>query len=165
MQVEGVTTIRAFQSRTQAETEHLRHLDTSQKPFYLLFCLQRWLNIVLDLLIAAIAVGVITLAVILRGTSSGGQIGLALNVVLLANATLLSLVTSWTNLEISLGAIARLKLLEENVLPEDGAANPPDAYLSKPWPEPGAVVLHGVTAAYKSVPKEEKYFEDTLNCK
>jgi ATP-binding cassette, subfamily C (CFTR/MRP), member 1 len=72
-------------------------------------CLQRWLNIVLDLVVAGIAVGVISIAIAFRGTMTGGQIGVALNMILLANKTLLTLVTSFTNLEISLGAIARLK--------------------------------------------------------
>jgi hypothetical protein len=47
-------------------------LDLSQSPFYLLLCLQRWLNVVLDLLVAGIAVGVISLAIVLRGIMTGG---------------------------------------------------------------------------------------------
>lgn len=73
---DGLTTIRAFGGQPKAEMEHLRRLDESQKPFYLLLCLQCWLKIVLDLLVAGIAVGVIALAVVLRDTTSGGQIGL-----------------------------------------------------------------------------------------
>lgn len=80
-------------------------LDKSQKPAYILLCLQQWLGIVLDLMVAAIATGLITLAVFVRGTTTAGQIGMALNIVLVANTTLLSLVTSWTNMEISLGAM------------------------------------------------------------
>jgi ATP-binding cassette subfamily C (CFTR/MRP) protein 1 len=84
-------------------------LDISQSPFYLLLCLQRWLNIVLDLLVAGIAIGVISVAIAFRDTMTGGQIGVALNIILLVNNTLLRLNESYTNLEISLGAIARLK--------------------------------------------------------
>ncbi|KAH8194053.1 hypothetical protein TruAng_011783 [Truncatella angustata] len=146
--VEGVTTIRAFQAQTKAEVDHLLHLDASQRPFYLLSCLQRWLKIVLDLLVAAIGVGVIALAVALRGSTRGSQIGLALNMILVVNATLLSLVQSWTNLEISLGAISRLKTLEEDVISEDDCMDNEESYTLKPWPEPGAVELHSITAAY-----------------
>jgi hypothetical protein len=80
-------------------------LDKSQKPAYILLCLQLWLNIVLDLVIAAMAVILINLAVFLEGSTTAGQIGMSLNIVLVANSTLLALVTSWTNLEISLGAM------------------------------------------------------------
>lgn len=117
--------------------------------------LQQWLSLVLDLLIAAVASGVTILAVVLRGTTTGGEIGLALNVVILANATLLSLVKSWTNLEVSLGAISRLKTLEESVTPEDQEADTAEAYLSRPWPQPGAIEMQGVTAEYRSVSNQD----------
>jgi hypothetical protein len=67
--------------------------------------LQLWLNIVLDLIIASMATVLITLAVSLKGSTSAAQIGMSLNIVLIANTTLLGLVTSWTNMEISLGAM------------------------------------------------------------
>ncbi|ETS83153.1 hypothetical protein PFICI_05029 [Pestalotiopsis fici W106-1] len=146
--VEGVTTIRAFQAHEKAEVAHLEYLDFSQRPFYILFCLQRWLNIVLDLLVGAIGVGVITVAVTLRGATSAAQVGLALNMILVANTALLALIRSWTDLEISLGAVLRLKTLEEDVSPEDKNADLPDRYTSVPWPMPGAVELTSVNAAY-----------------
>jgi hypothetical protein len=52
-------------------------------------CLQRWLNLVLDLIAAAVAIGIIAIAVRLRGQISGGQVGVALNIMLVANTTLL----------------------------------------------------------------------------
>lgn len=56
-------------------------------------------------MIAAIATGVIALAVFTRGTTTREQIGMALNIVLVANTTLLSLVEACTDLGISLGAM------------------------------------------------------------
>lgn len=144
--VEGLPTIRAFAGQSKAENKHIKNLDESQKPFYLLLCLQCWLRIVLDLLVAGIAVGVIALAVALRDTTSGGQVGVALNIVLVANTTLLRLVESWTNLEISLGAISRIKTLEEEVPPEDQPSEtniPPET-----WPSSGSVEIQALTAAY-----------------
>ncbi|XXG94847.1 hypothetical protein Hte_001106 [Hypoxylon texense] len=144
--IDGLSTIRAFGGLSKARFQHLRCLDESQKPFYMLLCLQCWLRIVLDLLVAGIAVGVISLAVILKDTTSGGQVGLGLNMVLVANAALLRLVESWTNLEISLGAIARIRDLEGEVLPEDKPAEtflPPET-----WPSSGRIELRGITASY-----------------
>jgi hypothetical protein len=80
-------------------------LDRSQQPAYILLSLQIWLNIVLDLVVAAMAVILIALAVFSEGSTTAGQIGMSLNIFLVANSTLLALVTSWTNLEISLGAM------------------------------------------------------------
>ncbi|KAJ3943699.1 uncharacterized protein N0V96_006629 [Colletotrichum fioriniae] len=145
--VEGVTTIRAFGWEKQAEHANVVCLDKSQKPAYILLCLQQWLGIVLDLMVAAIATGLITLAVFVRGTTTAGQIGMALNIVLVANTTLLSLVTSWTNMEISLGAISRLKTLEADTPKEDQPHE--DFVPTEAWPPSGSVAFDKVTVSYK----------------
>ncbi|TEA20925.1 ABC transporter atnG [Colletotrichum sidae] len=145
--VEGVATIRAFDWEKQVEQTNIRSLDQAQKPDYLLYCLQQWLSIVLDLIVAAMATGLIALAVLMKGTTTAGQIGMALNIVLVANTTLLSLVSSWTNLEISLGAISRLKNLETETPREDKVGE--DYVPDEIWPSAGEVELDSVTAAYK----------------
>lgn len=146
--VQGAPTIRAFGWGREFARQNVATLDRSQRPFYLLLCLQRWLNVVLNLLMAAIAVGTIGLAVLYRGSTTGGMVGMALNVVLVANTTLLSLVGAWTDLEISLGAVARLKEAET----ETPRESQPDECVLPPggWPSRGEVVLTGVTAAYTS---------------
>ncbi|KPM40571.1 hypothetical protein AK830_g5983 [Neonectria ditissima] len=144
--VEGITTIRAFAWENKIEQVNIRSLDMSQQPSYILFCLQQWLGLVLDLMVAAIATGLITLAILIRETTTAGQIGLALNIVLVANTTLLGLVTSWTNMEMSLGAISRLKTLEADTPKED---NPSEDYVpEEAWPSSGLVEFDNVTVAY-----------------
>ncbi|KAF4636442.1 hypothetical protein G7Y89_g1648 [Cudoniella acicularis] len=144
--VEGVTTIRAFNWQKNFETSNIQQLEKSQKPFYLLLCLQRWLNLVLDLLIAGIAVGIITVAVVLKGTTTAGQIGIALNLILVANTTLLRLVESWTGLEISLGAIARLKSAVNETPQEDEPSE--NIVPDESWPSAGSIELDNVTVSY-----------------
>lgn len=109
-------------------------------------CLQRWLNIVLDLLDAAVATSVVAIAVAFRGHVSGAQVGIALNIMLVANTTLLKLVESWTTLEISLGAIAPLKTLEK-MTPFEGGKTwnlEPD----ESWPSRGHVQFKSIPASY-----------------
>lgn len=145
--VAGAPTARAFGWGPALASRGAEALDASQKPLYLLLCLQRWLGVVLDLLVAAIAVG--TIAIACRGGTTGGQIGVALNVILVANTTLLRLVQSWTGLEISLGAVARVRQVEEDTPREEGEEEeegrmpPPED-----WPSRGAIQLSSVTAAY-----------------
>ncbi|KAF2715971.1 P-loop containing nucleoside triphosphate hydrolase protein [Polychaeton citri CBS 116435] len=144
--VEGVATIRSFGWEKQAEQANIYCLDKSQQPAYVLFCLQQWLGVVLDLTVAALAAGLIALALWFKGTTTAGQIGMALNIVLVANTTLLGLVTSWTNIEISLGAISRLKSLEADTPTED---KPFEDYLpDESWPSSGHVEISDVTVAY-----------------
>lgn len=94
------------------------------------------------------------MAVVIRGQTTGGQVGVALNAVLLANTTLLKLVEYWTDLEISLGAIARLKALEATTPSEDedeGGLGPP-----RNWPSEGRIEFKSVTAAYRSADSTKK---------
>lgn len=109
--------------------------------------LQRWLNVVLDLMAAGIATSIIALAVMLRGSVTGGEVGVGLNVMLVTNTTLLSLVAAWTTLEVSLGAVARVKLLEKTTPQEEEG----DELFDAPgnWPEKGGIVMRDVDAAYR----------------
>ncbi|RFU26545.1 hypothetical protein B7463_g9807, partial [Scytalidium lignicola] len=144
--VEGLETIRSFGWRQETVLRNTQSLESSQRPEFLLLALQRWLNLVLDLLAAAIAIIVISIAVIWRGTASGGQIGVALNILLITNTTLLRLVQSWTNLEVSMGAISRLRMLEQNTPSENKSSEnfePPSN-----WPSSGSIKLTNVAASY-----------------
>jgi len=145
--VSGCSTIRAFGWQRHAIDKNFELLDNSQKASYLMFCIQRWLNLVLDLLTAAIAVVVVALAVGLRGTSSAGSIGVALINVLGFNQNINVLITAWTTMETSLGAIARIKNFETSTASEDRqeqlATQPPAS-----WPDAGEVTVSGASLAY-----------------
>ncbi len=119
-QVEGLETIRSFGWRREVIQDSVWCVENAQRSEFLLLSLQRWLNIVLDLLVAAAATSAVAIAVAFQGRISGGQVGIALNVMLAANTILLRLVENWTQLEISLGAVARLKTLEKMTPSEGG---------------------------------------------
>ena len=145
-------------------------VDQAQRPKFLLLCLQRWLGVVLDLLGAGVATAVVGLAVSLRGRGevTGAQVGTALNLMLVANSTLLKLVESWTSLETSLGAVARLKTLQEVTPSETGKAGGLEP--SENWPTRGCLDLRGITASYRCVatilpPKVQRaLIESSLTC-
>ncbi len=146
-QVEGLETIRAFGWFGEATDQNAARLEDSQRPEFLLMCLQRWLNLFLDMIAATVATGIIAAAVALRGQLNGGQVGVALNIMLVANTTLLRLIESWTNLEVSLGAIARLQALDTTTpseLDKNAIFNPPWG-----WPVHGRVEFRKVTAMYQ----------------
>ncbi|KKY17726.1 putative abc transporter [Phaeomoniella chlamydospora] len=146
--LEGASTIRAFGWEQSFIADNKKKVNISQVPFYLLMCIQRWLNLVLDLLISVLAVMVVGLAVGLKGTTSGGQVGIALNVILTANTFLLNVVESWTTLETSLGAIARLKNFQKEVLPE---GTPDETHEpSSLWPSTGSIEFRDLSAGYST---------------
>lgn len=149
----GVETIRSFKWTPFVTEENITALDLSQRPFYLLFCLQRWLGIVLNLLGGGIAVVVIALGVLFKGTTTGAQIGVALNVLLVTKDTLLRLVDVWTGLEIALGAVSRLRGVEEGTPAEEleeevemGDGGEADDEI---WPTEGKLELKDISASYR----------------
>ncbi|KAK5123894.1 hypothetical protein LTR85_002090 [Meristemomyces frigidus] len=144
----GVTTIRAFGWERQSHQKCLDLLDNSQRPYYLMLCIQRWLNLVVDLTTAAIATIVVAMAMTLQGaaSSTAGSVGVSLLNILSFNDNLAYLIVAWTTLETSLGAVARCKNFEASTVSEDKPGEnrepPPD------WPQGGALEFRDVTAAY-----------------
>ncbi|KAF5547770.1 Canalicular multispecific organic anion transporter 2 [Fusarium mexicanum] len=140
----GLATIRSFGWTNGVLDESFRMLNTSQKPFYLMFCIQRWLELVLDLFVTGMAILLVTIALRIPGTTSEGAIGLAMVNLLGLNMTLTTVIDQWTTLETSLGAIARLKSFIQNTPNENkqGETEVPDNWTG------GRIVLDGVNAAY-----------------
>lgn len=112
--VEGFATVRAFQWQNQFTDRNTQLLDISQMPFYAMYCIQQWLQVVLDLLVAAMAIVLTSLAVFVASKNSSGTVVVGLVNQLPFDATVSLLVTNWTQLETSLGAISRTKQFVTN---------------------------------------------------
>ncbi|KAG9690493.1 putative multidrug resistance protein, partial [Aureobasidium melanogenum] len=143
---EGLTTIRAFGWQDEAMSKNNETLDNSQKSYYMLLCAQRWLGLVLDLIVAALAVMVVSLAVELRSTTEAGLLGVALNNILSFSQALSSVIPAWANLETSLGSIARVKSFVSTTPSEintnETATPPPN------WPTCGSIQLCNISVKY-----------------
>ncbi|KAI2469971.1 P-loop containing nucleoside triphosphate hydrolase protein [Annulohypoxylon bovei var. microspora] len=124
---------------------NLAYLDSSQRPAYLLYCMQRWLTLVLDLLIAGLATLLVGLALALRSRINPGLLGVALSSVVGFGQTLTALLMAWTQLETSLGAITRIRDFERLTPQEyDGDTSPPN----EKWPSQGAIRFLGISVTY-----------------
>ncbi|KAH6876442.1 P-loop containing nucleoside triphosphate hydrolase protein [Thelonectria olida] len=145
--VTGLATLRAFGWRGALEKKHHELLDRSQRPFYLLYAVQRWLTFVLDMFVAGIAVLVIALVTQLRGILPAGLIGVALVNVIQFSQNLKLLMTFWTNLETHIGAISRIKSFTSHTTSEH---EPQETEQPPPvWPSKGAIVFDNVSAGYR----------------
>ncbi|KAI0531750.1 P-loop containing nucleoside triphosphate hydrolase protein [Xylaria digitata] len=143
----GLVTIRAFGWTGGYTNRTNKLLDQSQKPFYLLLCIQRWLVLVLDLVVAGLAVLLVGLAVALRSKINPGFLGIALVQLTSLSHALTALVQFWTLLETSLGAIARIKDFSETTPSEataEESTEPPSN-----WPNQGALTFDSVSASYE----------------
>lgn len=141
----GLCTIRAFGWVDQSVELNKQLLDASQNPNYLLYMIQRWLTFVLDIIVAVVAVIIVTLAVKLGGSSAFA--GVALTQVMFLNLSLREIILTWTDVETSISSVSRVKDFSENTSSEhlrEEVNEPP-----KDWPLDGRVEMHSVVASYE----------------
>lgn len=145
----GRATVRAFCWQDDCQQEFLSALDASQRPVYLLASVQQWLALVLGLITAAVAVVLVAIMVTLRdqGTTTAGLAGVALLNMMSLSSTLMHAVVTWTRLETSIGAVARIKDFAEQtpaeVMPSEAIELPGQ------WPAGGNVEFKDVSVSYK----------------
>ncbi|KAI1326562.1 putative ABC multidrug transporter [Xylariaceae sp. FL0255] len=154
----GIITMRSSSFVDENRSKNFHLLDTSQRPAYLLASILfgpirdladnsifiRWLNCVLNFVVAGLAILLTTLATQLR--SSAGITGASLVTLLGIGSNLSGIIQSYTLLETSIGAISRLRSFSETVMPEDQDCE--DIHPPEDWPQRGEVLLKGVSASY-----------------
>jgi ATP-binding cassette subfamily C (CFTR/MRP) protein 1 len=144
---EGLETIRCYGWQEYCNRNLLRRLNISQRPYYTLYMIQRWLNLVLDLVVCAIAVPLVAFALCIPDSSSTGSLGVALTSVLAFNTSLKFLIMMWTQAETSLGAVARTRSYEKDTPSED---QDDDLDPGTNWPT-GRVEFRNVSHSYECV--------------
>lgn len=142
----GLRHIRAF-GRTAANFEHgMERLNLSQKPYYTMTCIQRWLSFLLDMFSCAIGTTVSSFAIKFNHTTSAAAIGLAFLNLVWFGLALGYFINAWVGLETSVGALSRLREflthtpVEPQVPPKDLPPN---------WPDRGTVEFKNVSARYR----------------
>ncbi|OAA68884.1 hypothetical protein ISF_03259 [Cordyceps fumosorosea ARSEF 2679] len=101
---------------------------------------------VLDLMTAGLALLIVSFAVYLRDKVSVGLTGVALVQLISMSQALNMLIYFWTSVEISIGAVARIK----NFTEEAGGENKPDETTQPPdtRPSAGKIEVRNLTASY-----------------
>ncbi|KAJ6781974.1 hypothetical protein PWT90_01260 [Aphanocladium album] len=122
---DGMLYIRAFGWRIKNIEIGYRLLDDSQRPFYLMLCIQQWLGLVLGLLTAIIALILVTVVVWAPKSTSGSAVGLSFLSVLNFQRILIMLLEAWTGSETSVAALARLEQYKKNT-PQEGLPQEPE---------------------------------------
>lgn len=145
--LDGLATIRAFGWQNYVEEKAKTLLDRSQRPFYLLFAVQRWLTFVLDLVVAGVATILIILVVVLRGKLSSGYVGVALLNVVLFSQSIKLLISFWTQLETHIGSVARIKNFTTDAVAEDDENE--DHIPPANWPSAGKIEFNSIEACHK----------------
>ncbi len=115
--------------------------------------LQRWLEIVLNMTVAALAVVFVSLATQLR-TTNVGFTGVGLVSLMSFGQMLGAIVRCYTHLETATGALSRLqKFAESKLVTSSNMTSESRAEVTPPkfWPEKGEVELNSASAVYRYV--------------
>jgi ATP-binding cassette, subfamily C (CFTR/MRP), member 1 len=144
--IEGLVTIRAFGWEGKAIERNQTLIDRAQRPYYLLLMIQQWLTLVLDLIVTALAVLIAGLAVRLRGEVNVGLTGVSLVQLITLAETMKLLIQFWTQLETSIGAVARIKNFSEETPDENLPGE--TQLLPQQWPGAGEVRMERISASY-----------------
>ncbi|KXX77725.1 Canalicular multispecific organic anion transporter 1 [Madurella mycetomatis] len=142
--IKGIATFRAFGWVQEGIAQNNRLLDTSQRPAYLLAMIQRWLGFTLQMIVALLALAVVTLSTQLR--SNTAFTGASLVTLMSFGENLSYIIRFYTMLETSIGAVSRLKAFTEKVKPESKDGE--DVVPPREWPMKGAIQINGVSASY-----------------
>ncbi|KAM7201434.1 P-loop containing nucleoside triphosphate hydrolase protein [Naviculisporaceae sp. PSN 640] len=141
--INGMATIRAFGWTPSQIQYNNRLLNTSQRAAYLLDMLQQWLFMALKMLCSVVGIAVIALATQLRANAA--LTGASLVTLTLFSLVLTGFVRSFTNLEIRMGSVNRLKAFcEDNSSPDESTDDTADPS----WPRSGGIEFTGVSASY-----------------
>ncbi|CEL03679.1 hypothetical protein ASPCAL04825 [Aspergillus calidoustus] len=146
--LQGLSTVRAFAWGPRFIERYLDLLDASQRPFYLLFCIQRWLALVLDLMTVVLVTVMMVLVVKLRDQLSPQLVALAFVQIMSFGQSLARVIQDWTKLETSLGAVARVKTFCTGTVSENRPTE--TGTVPENWPTHGHVVIEDLVAAYDS---------------
>ncbi|EFX06313.1 ABC multidrug transporter [Grosmannia clavigera kw1407] len=143
----GTITIRAFGWQRAYAARVAALVDRSQRPAYIQSCIQHWLDFVLTLTMAVLVVVLVATVVSWqdRLDISAGGVGVSLVVLLGLSTTLTRLIRTWTRLEPSVGAVARVRRFVTET-EETAGEEVPVSELSQPV---GTVCFDDLVAAYE----------------
>lgn len=153
--VTSVDSIRAYGWEEEYEQKNLEALNASQPPYYLMWTIQRWLTLVLNLFVAGLAILLVALATTIQNGSTE-FLGTALSNIVNFGTTLQLLVVDWTQLETAICAISRIKTYVKGTEPEEEGEIHPQEAVAPPcnWPTKGEIVFQGVRVCYPSHPNK-----------
>ncbi|KAK8035547.1 multidrug resistance-associated protein [Apiospora rasikravindrae] len=151
--IQGLTTIRAFGWSQAYIRKSLTLLDTSQKPIYLLFCIQRWLLLVLSLIVAALQILAVGIAIATKSNTNAGLVGLAIIQIATLTEALSMLIIQWTEVETTLGAVTRIFQFTQEMPRDDHRREAEKGVITDPaFASTGSIVFEDISATYDSNP-------------
>ncbi|KAJ5685180.1 hypothetical protein N7536_007799 [Penicillium majusculum] len=111
-------------------SQRIAKLDVTQKPFYMLYCIRQGLKLALDVLVMLLVVILVAVVTALKDRFSAGEIGVALDLIISISQNLNTAIEAWTEMEISLGAVARVQEFMKET-PAEASAGIEEGWLTR----------------------------------
>ncbi|GAC76372.1 multidrug resistance-associated protein [Moesziomyces antarcticus T-34] len=154
--VEGIAVLRAFRRQhVMLESVMLPAIDRSQRPFYYVYAVRRWLQVYLNFVVLIINLSLVLLCVGLRGSSLVALIGVSLSQTTQISQMINQCIVSWTEAEIAAVAIERVNELiqtpqESDQRSQDGGSVQSEMHRAAQGAEPAAFEFRRFWAWYQS---------------
>lgn len=145
----GLEHIRSFMWKPQMLQRMFRALDRSQKATYYVYTIQRWLELVLDLITGVLAVMLMMLATHAKHTSPSA-LGFSLVALVSFGQGMGHLTQSWNALEASVASISRLRSFINTTPQEPTIWGGVDLRIAN-LPKYGNIAFRNVSAKYRWV--------------
>lgn len=145
--MKGLPTIRAFVWEDASLKTFIKLVDASQKPAYFLAMIQHCLTFILQLVTAFVATMVVVLTTQIKLLTRAGLVGASLVTLMTFGQTVTILITTYTLLETSLGAVSRLRHFSTSVSSED-TRDAGSTTLPRLWPSQGEIKIENISASY-----------------
>ncbi|KAJ1347867.1 Multidrug resistance-associated protein 5 [Parelaphostrongylus tenuis] len=159
--VEGLTCIHSY-GQTARFMETLKHcLDANSGAVFMFQSAMRWLAVWLDLLVVMITSIVAFFIVILTGTLSPADAGMALAFAVQMSGIFQFAVRTQAELEAKMTSVERVAYYSENIHAEGDWETTKGVDVPKEWPQNGQINFHGINARGKLF--EEYSLEITEN--
>lgn len=147
--IEGLACIHSYDQTTRF-METLKHcLDANSGAVFMFQSAMRWLAVWLDLLVVMITSIVATFIVILTGTLSPADAGMALAFAVQMSGIFQFAVRTQTELEAKMTSVERVAYYSENIHPEGEWETTKGVDVPKEWPQNGQINFHGVKLRYR----------------
>ena len=144
--ISGAVTIRQLGWQDHFTSKNHRVVDCSQSPYYMMLCIQKWLALVLNLVVAGLAILLVSTIVALRDQVNPGLLGVSLISIVGLGQTLSYFLTFWTTLETSLGAVSRIESFIERLSKYNVRRS--NSKLPSTWPPHGNLEISNLSAGY-----------------
>lgn len=143
---DGLEHIRAFGWESMFYAKGLVSLDRSQKPYYYMYCIQRWLTLVVGLCVLVISATLVAFALTFSA-STQSSLGLSMLIAMKVSTVLADVIEFWVELETSLGSVSRLADFVGKTPAEETERTNMTAVPDN-WPQRGDIKLVDVRSHY-----------------